>query len=143
MTIDESHLGKRFKVPKSGAPQAVARVMTYGLIVLALSNAEVLACSDGEVKTCRRTDGSAGTQVCVDGKWRNCDVAPVPRSLVIGDRNDSTSVLADADTFSRTWFSISDDEEAAQTDGDFPKSLNQPPLWWYCAKIEALVRIYD
>lgn len=154
MTIDESPLGKRFRVPKSGAQQVLARVMTYGLIVLALSSAEVLACSDGEIKTCRQADGSAGTQACVDGKWRNCDVAPVPRSLVIGDRNDPSSVLADADTFSRTWFSISDDEEAAQTDGDFSNlcfyrphfpnpCLNQPPLWWYGTKIEALVQIYD
>lgn len=142
MTIDEPHL-ECFKVPKSRAQHALARVMTYGFIVLALGSAEVLACSDGQVKTCRRTNGSAGTQVCVDGKWRNCDGAPVPSSLVIGDRNDSASVLADSDTFSRTWFSISDDAEAAQTTGDFPKSLNPPPLWWYGAKIEALVRIYD
>src|SRR5947207_2743256 len=120
MAIDESHLSKRFAVPESGARQVLTRVMTYGLIGLALSTAEVLACSNGQVKTCRHADGSAGTQACVDGKWRNCDVAPVPRSLVIGDRNDSATVLADADTFSRTWFSISDDEEAAQTDADFP-----------------------
>jgi hypothetical protein len=143
MAIDESRLGKRFNVPESGAHQILARMLTYGLIVLALSTAEVFACADGQVKTCRRADGSAGTQACVDGKWRSCDVAPLPRSVVIGDRNDSATVLADADTFSRTWFSISDDQEAAQTDADFPMSLNQPPLWAYGARIEALVRIYD
>ena len=105
-----------------------------------LAIAPALACDDGQVQKCKRPDGTAGTKVCVQGKWTGCDVNTSHPKRLVGDANDPASILRDADRFQALYLG-SDDAEIAWIDDSFSKGA--PPYWDLQQETSALVQMYD
>jgi hypothetical protein len=53
----------------------VRLVTLLALLVLAGTAQAAARCADGDVRACKRADGTAGLQACVEGMWGSCNVA--------------------------------------------------------------------